>query len=107
MTKLYKCATSSGKGSRWVVMDAYGWPADLPDDDIFTCLVALNAERAEEERNVVVRWLRPDYQAPRFAEGRSHRKDAQLEAALNAPAAGNLCLPKDDRDLLAEVRALY
>jgi hypothetical protein len=27
-------------------------------------LVALNAERAEEERNGLIRWLRPEYQAP-------------------------------------------
>ncbi|MFH7244048.1 MAG: hypothetical protein ACHWZW_14500 [Spirulina sp.] len=27
-------------------------------------LVALNAQRAEEERNGLIRWLRPEYQAP-------------------------------------------
>jgi hypothetical protein len=34
------------------------------DDLILERLVALNAERAEEERNGTIRWLRPDYQAP-------------------------------------------
>ena len=47
------------------VAAAYGWPADLPDADILTCLVALNAERAAEEAAGHVRWLRPDYQAPK------------------------------------------
>jgi hypothetical protein len=28
------------------VADAYGWPADLSDEEILTSLVALNKERA-------------------------------------------------------------
>src|SRR5204862_6930347 len=54
------------------VAAAYGWPADpsagsgqaLPDDEILRRLVALNAERAAEERRGLVRWLRPDFQNP-------------------------------------------
>lgn len=42
------------------VTAAYGWPADLPDDQILARLVALNQERAAEERRGLVRWLRPD-----------------------------------------------
>jgi len=48
------------------VMQAYGWPGDLTDDDIIARLVELNHERAEEEKRGHVRWLRPDYQIPRF-----------------------------------------
>lgn len=48
---------------------AYGWPADLADEQILERLVALNAERAKEEAAGQVRWLRPDYQIPRFAKG--------------------------------------
>jgi hypothetical protein len=44
------------------VAQAYGWPADLPEAEILARLVALNHERAEEEKNGVVRWLRPEYQ---------------------------------------------
>ncbi|MDT8391872.1 MAG: DNA methyltransferase [Lentisphaeria bacterium] len=44
------------------VAAAYGWPVDLADDEILTRLVQLNAERAEEETQGVIRWLRPDYQ---------------------------------------------
>jgi hypothetical protein len=51
------------------VAAAYGWPADLPPSEIVARLVALNAERAAEEKAGRVRWLRPDYQVPRFGGG--------------------------------------
>lgn len=49
--------------------EAYDWPADLSENEILERLVALNAERAKEEAAGHVRWLRPDYQIPRFAKG--------------------------------------
>lgn len=48
------------------VAAAYGWPADLPPAEIVARLVALNAERAAEEKAGNVRWLRSEYQVPRF-----------------------------------------
>ncbi|MFM9979233.1 MAG: hypothetical protein ACKVOP_14460 [Sphingomonadaceae bacterium] len=48
------------------VAAAYGWPAGLPPAEIVARLVALNAERTAEERAGTIRWLRPDYQQPRF-----------------------------------------
>jgi hypothetical protein len=47
------------------VADAYGWPVDLSDEEILERLVALNHERAEEERRGIIRYLRPDYQNPK------------------------------------------
>lgn len=44
------------------VAAAYGWSADLRDEEILQNLVALNSERAAEERRGIIRWLRPDYQ---------------------------------------------
>nr|MDQ2861866.1 class I SAM-dependent DNA methyltransferase [Pseudomonadota bacterium] len=52
---------------------AYGWPADLADEEILDRLVALNAQRVAEEAAGHVRWLRPDYQIPRFAKGGAAR----------------------------------
>lgn len=49
------------------VFDAYGWPHDLSEEQILEKLVALNAERANEERNGSVRWLRPEFQNPEGA----------------------------------------
>lgn len=46
------------------VLDAYGWSAQLSDDDLLAKLVELNARRAAEEQKGTVRWLRPEFQAP-------------------------------------------
>ena len=46
------------------VFAAYGWPAALSDEDILASVVALNAQRSAEERAGLVRWLRPEFQAP-------------------------------------------
>jgi hypothetical protein len=50
------------------VFAAYGWPAILTDAEILERLVALNAERAAEEKRGIVHWLRPEYQAKGQAE---------------------------------------
>lgn len=46
------------------VFAAYGWPTSLTDEEILTRLVTLNAERAAEEAQGTVRWLRPEFQNP-------------------------------------------
>jgi hypothetical protein len=46
------------------VFDAYGWSTSLTDEEILTRLVTLNAERAADEAQGIVRWLRPDFQNP-------------------------------------------
>ena len=83
------------------VADAYGWPADLPEDEVLARLVALNRERAAEEKRGLVRWLRPDYQIPRF--GSAKEKAEQFEADLGEAAAAAVtgpkpAFPKDERD---------
>lgn len=73
------------------VAEAYGWPVDLPEEEVLARLVALNKERAKEERRGLVRWLRPDYQIPRF--GSEKEKVEQLEADLGLPAAASGARP--------------
>ena len=46
------------------VFDGYGWPVTLTDEEILARQVALNTERAVEEAQGLIRWLRPEYQAP-------------------------------------------
>lgn len=50
-----------------LVAQAYGWPAELPDEEVLLRLVALNKARAAEEAKGLVRWLRPEFQAPGYA----------------------------------------
>jgi len=55
------------------VADAYGWGEEwragtLGPSEIVARLVALNHERAAEEKAGQIRWLRPDYQEPRFGK---------------------------------------
>jgi len=70
------------------VAEAYGWPSALTDYEILTKLVALNKERSAEEKRGLVRWLRPDYQIPRFAQGvdkqAAKEEGAQVAAELVA-----------------------
>ncbi|HET9225506.1 MAG TPA: type IIL restriction-modification enzyme MmeI, partial [Thermoanaerobaculia bacterium] len=99
------------------VFDAYGWPPTLTDDEVLERLVALNHERAEEEKRGLVRWLRPEFQSPQGTQPVEQVSlvEAGLEAAEPAPAvkgkkAAKLSWPKDlpgrivaVRDLLAEL----
>jgi hypothetical protein len=66
------------------VAAAYGWPVDLSEQQLLARLVALNHERAAEEAEGRVRWLRPQYQSARF--GSEVKAGRQLEQDLVAPA---------------------
>lgn len=46
------------------VFAAYGWSSDLTTEQILANIVALNAQRRAEEESGVIRWLRPEFQAP-------------------------------------------
>jgi len=74
---------------------AYGWPETLTDEQILERLVALNAERRAEEATGKVRWLRPEYQIPRY--GTPTEKKAQIEAQLLPPEeTGKPAFPKEE-----------
>jgi hypothetical protein len=51
-----------------LVAEAYGWPWPMDREQILERLVALHDERVREEAAGHVRWLRPDYQIPRFGK---------------------------------------
>lgn len=68
------------------VADAYGWPADLSDEEVLERLVALNAQRAREEAQDVVRWLRPEYQKPTTAQ-LAKQTNLNLGTEVTAPVA--------------------
>jgi SAM-dependent methyltransferase len=63
------------------VADAYSWSWPLSDAEILERVVALNAQRADEEAKGHIRWLRPDYQKPLFAG----EKQSSLGLDENAP----------------------
>lgn len=88
------------------VFAAYGWSPNLSDDQILTQLVALNAERAGEERNNLIRWLRPEYQAP-------HEVNTQVAIAgittipeTTITPAQQKPFPKKSKEQLAAIRDL-
>lgn len=47
-----------------LVAKSYGWPANLSENEVLEKLVQLNLERAAEEKEGLVRYLRPEYQNP-------------------------------------------
>jgi SAM-dependent methyltransferase len=46
------------------VFAAYGWSLSLTTEQILENVVALNAKRRVEEASGLIRWLRPEFQAP-------------------------------------------
>jgi hypothetical protein len=75
-----------------LVFEAYGWPATLPDGEIPERLVALNKQRAAEEKAGKVRWLRPDRQIPRF--GSDAEKARLAEETRRAKEEQERLVPK-------------
>ncbi|MCB9626551.1 MAG: class I SAM-dependent DNA methyltransferase [Sandaracinaceae bacterium] len=113
------------------VFDAYGWGdlgqilvgrpgattplPDKPDDqaeaeeELLRRLVALNAERAAEEAQGHVRWLRPEFQAPDEARSQGEfeglEPTEESEVAPAAKKATKSSWPKAMRDQVAAVRS--
>jgi hypothetical protein len=89
------------------VFAAYGWEPTLTDEQILENLVTLNAQRAEEERNGLIRWLRPDYQAPgetyvqQTIEGISTETETSITPTEQQP------FPKTLKEQLSAIRDLF
>ena len=115
------------------VFDAYGWndlaeqlvglpgaTTPLPDkpeaqaaaeEELLKRLVELNAERAAEEAQGNIRWLRPEYQDPNYGQNQEHTTGTQAEldtSSQTAPAAtatsGKTAWPKTMREQISAVR---
>ena len=78
------------------VFAAYGWPATLTDAEILERLVALNAERAAEEKRGVIHWLRPEYQ---------NRGGASVPASLSLNLPETPSKPKGRKPSAAKPKA--
>ncbi len=90
---------------RAAVAEAYGWPVDLTDEQILENLVALNHERAEEEANGVVRWRRPDFQAPEQTTLDVVTKSSPKKATKKV-SAKTKPWPKDPQSRMVVIRDL-
>ena len=89
------------------VAEAYGWPANLSTDAILTKLVALNAERAAEEANGLVRWLRPEYQKPQGKAAAGKQSSLQVDTVDAESAAASTVTTREwPSDLPAQAAAL-
>ena len=93
-----------------LVFEAYGWPQTLSDEEILSRLVTLNHERVAEERRGHVRWLRPDYQTPRFGKDvdkqATKEEGAQIAADLGLPEPSGR-KPSFPTDPVAQTAAVF
>jgi hypothetical protein len=86
------------------VADAYGWPVNLPEEELLFRLVALNAERAKEERQGLIHWLRPDYQNPEGKQAEAQEATGTLALADTPEKADKPAWPSALPDQIAGVR---
>jgi hypothetical protein len=88
------------------VFEAYGWQPTLSDEEILERLVKLNGDRAEEERNGLIRWLRPEYQAPGEVKTQQVLTGVvEPEETIIAPVEQKP-FPKQPKEQLATIRDL-
>ncbi len=110
------------------IFEAYGWADLIPDlvgkpgattpsphktpeqeaaeEELLTRLVSLNQERAAEEKQGKVRWLRPDYQIPKLGRKAADAVEGdQMEANIDLPDTSTLPVwPADGLEQIRIVR---
>lgn len=79
------------------VAEAYGWPVDLTEQEILVRLVALNKERVEEEEAGIMRYLRPEYQAP---ETQAVQQTLDIEVAIEARGTADAAVLSSDASVV-------
>ncbi len=107
------------------VLTAYGWDDLIPalvgkpgamlpslhkteaqeqaEEDLLTRLVALNQERAAEEKRGLVRWLRPDYQKPKLGV-KAPKPEGEHVGVLDIELPATTERPKWPSDGLEQIR---
>lgn len=88
-----------------LTLQAYGWPEGLSDEEVLERLVALNKERAAEERRGIVRWLRPDYQKARAGLVEAKVETAEMDLGPVAVKTAKPMFPAGAIDQGAAVAA--
>jgi hypothetical protein len=76
------------------------------DDALLERLVALNAERAAEEKKGLIRWLRPEFQNPEKKAAAPKQSEMEIEDETEtkpAAKAGKLPWPKELPDQVRQV----
>ena len=89
------------------VFAAYGWETTITDDQILENLVTLNAQRAEEERNGQIRWLRPDYQNPGETYIQPTLEGITTETETAITPTEQQPFPKTLKEQLSAIRDLF
>jgi hypothetical protein len=90
------------------VAAAYGLPVTATDEEILAFLCALNVQRAAEERNGLVRWLRPSFQHPEAITTQATLDTGEPETVPKpgkAKPAAKLAWPKTLAEQAQAVRA--
>lgn len=85
-----------------LVAQAYGWPAHLADADVLEKLASLNAVRAAEEKQGIIRWLRPEYQNSSGKE--TAEQNLSLEVKEKAATRDQVAWPKEMPQQISAVR---
>ncbi|HBK62298.1 MAG TPA: class I SAM-dependent DNA methyltransferase, partial [Cyanobacteria bacterium UBA11166] len=89
------------------VFAAYGWEPTLTDEQILENLVSLNTQRAAEESNGLIRWLRPDYQAPGETYAQQTLEGIATETETPIIPTQQQPFPKTLKEQLAAIRDLF
>jgi hypothetical protein len=82
----------------------YGWEPRLSDQEILVRIVALNRQRTAEERDGLVRWIRPEFQAPQGIAKKAQQFEAEFGEAEQV--VGKPDFPKIPGEQVAAVRGM-
>jgi hypothetical protein len=77
-----------------LTLKAYGWPTGLSDRQILQRLVSLNKERALDEKQGFVRWLRPEFQSSRAGVEAARAATAEMQLIVTSDKAEKPLFPQ-------------